>query len=78
MMKVFPYNCRIMYIGLQTIGGIKMANCQECGGKKKVACNCTGGLGRKGANDDCPACGGEGVHMCFVCDGTGRDKKTEY
>lgn len=47
--------------------------CYECGGDRKVECDCTGGLGKKAADDDCPACGGKGRHVCPVCDGRGYD-----
>ncbi len=47
--------------------------CGYCGGKGKVECDCTGGLGRKGANDDCYACGGSGVSMCPACEGSGYE-----
>lgn len=47
--------------------------CSECGGKKKVECDCTGGIGRKGADDDCPVCGGSGVHTCPECKGSGYE-----
>ena len=47
--------------------------CHECGGHRKVECDCTGGLGKKHADDDCYACGGKGKHICPVCDGRGFD-----
>ena len=43
--------------------------CDECDGQGKVECDCTGQCGRENANDDCPACGGLGVHVCPLCDG---------
>lgn len=52
---------------------IYVDECCECGGYKKVECDCTGGLGKKAANDDCPACGGRGEHDCPACDGRGFD-----
>ena len=45
--------------------------CPECGGDKKVECDCTGGIGKKGADDDCPACGGSGKITCPRCNGRG-------
>lgn len=45
--------------------------CGYCGGSGKVECDCTGGLGSKGADDDCFACGGTGIHVCPACDGKG-------
>ncbi len=50
-----------------------MALCSECGGKKKVLCDCTGGVGKHAADDDCYACGGSGVHTCPACNGTGKE-----
>lgn len=47
--------------------------CSECGGDKKVECDCTGGIGRKGADDDCPVCGGSGTHTCPECKGSGYE-----
>ena len=51
--------------------------CSECGGKRKVECDCTGGVGTKGASDNCPACGGSGVHTCPACNGTGWEEQGE-
>ena len=48
--------------------------CYECDGSGKIECDCTGGMGKNAANEDCPACNGKGVHRCPVCDGTGRVK----
>lgn len=50
-----------------------MSRCSECGGKGVVECDCTGGLGPEHADDDCPACGGEGKHTCPACGGTGKE-----
>jgi hypothetical protein len=47
--------------------------CSECGGSRKVECDCTGGLGKDNADDDCYACGGKGKHMCPACEGRGFD-----
>ena len=46
-------------------------DCGYCGGDRVVPCDCTGGMGKKAADDDCLACGGEGEHTCPSCDGTG-------
>ncbi len=45
-----------------------MRDCPECS-TGRVECDCTGGIGRQGAADDCPACGGSGVHTCPACNG---------
>ena len=45
--------------------------CPECGGDKKVYCDCTGGGGKNWANDDCPMCGGRGEITCPRCHGRG-------
>ena len=37
-----------------------MAKCYNCDGTGKEECDCTGGMGKRGADDDCPACGGSG------------------
>ena len=47
--------------------------CPECGGRRQVKCDCTGGLGKKAADNDCFACGGDGEHTCPACKGTGYD-----
>lgn len=47
--------------------------CSECYGRRKVDCDCTGGLGKDNADDGCLACGGKGRHMCPVCKGRGFD-----
>lgn len=47
--------------------------CPECGGKGTVECNCTGGCGKRAADDDCYACGGSGVCTCPACGGSGKD-----
>lgn len=49
-----------------------MSTCPECGGKRVVECDCTGGLGTSHADSDCPACGGDGKHTCPACGGTGK------
>lgn len=54
---------------------VYVEECYECGGKKRVECDCTGGLGKEKADDDCPACGGQGKHICPACDGRGYDVK---
>lgn len=50
-----------------------MEKCHWCGGRCRVTCDCTGGVGREAAADDCPACGGSGYHTCPACGGTGRE-----
>jgi len=50
--------------------------CPECS-NGTVECDCTGGCGAKFADDDCPACGGTGTHVCPVCEGTGYDYREE-
>ena len=45
--------------------------CPECGGDRKVECDCTGGNGKRAADDDCPACGGRGEITCPRCNGRG-------
>lgn len=47
--------------------------CFECGGYRRVECDCTGGRGKKAADDDCYACGGQGEHDCPACGGRGCD-----
>jgi len=53
--------------------GTQMEKCHWCGGRCRVTCDCTGGVGREAAADDCPACGGSGYHTCPACGGTGRE-----
>ncbi len=53
----------------KTFSSSRLVNCYECGGTGYVDCDCTGGLGRKNADDDCPACGGTGKHICPACRG---------
>ena len=48
--------------------------CHECGGRRKVYCDCTGGLGKDKADSDCYACGGKGRHICPACKGGGYDQ----
>lgn len=55
-----------------------MEKCHWCGGRCRVTCDCTGGVGREAAADDCPACGGSGYHTCPACGGTGRENSTRY
>ena len=55
-----------------------MATCFWCGGTGEVECDCTGGVGRKGADDDCPGCGGEGVHPCPECHGSGETEDEDW
>ena len=47
--------------------------CYECSGNREVECDCTGGLGKDRADDDCYACSGSGVHICPACNGYGFD-----
>lgn len=47
--------------------------CEECNGKGRTECYCTGGGGKKFANEDCPACGGTGICPCPACGGTGKE-----
>ena len=48
-------------------------DCHYCGGSGRVECDCTGGLGGRGADDDCYACSGSGEHTCPACGGSGRE-----
>lgn len=52
-----------------TSSSLRWTRCYECGGTGYVECDCTGGCGRKAADDDCPVCGGTGKHTCPVCHG---------
>lgn len=51
--------------------------CGYCGGKGIVECDCTGGCGKKYADEDCPMCLGKGVHICPECNGTGKAEDDE-
>lgn len=44
--------------------------CPECD-DGIVECDCTGGMGKEFADDDCPVCDGTGEHSCPVCNGRG-------
>lgn len=47
-------------------------DCPECH-NGTVECDCTGGIGKHAADEDCYACGGKGEHSCPRCNGTGYD-----
>lgn len=51
-------------------GKIKV-ECYRCGGSGVEECDCTGGCGKRAADDDCYVCGGSGEHTCVVCRGRG-------
>lgn len=56
----------------------KKEKCDYCGGSGIVECDCTGGLGRKAADDDCLACGGSGRHSCPACIDETYDESDEW
>lgn len=52
--------------------------CFYCGGSGTVDCDCTGGVGPRAADDDCPACGGSGFHTCPECNGSGKVEASSW
>jgi hypothetical protein len=59
------------------LGAPDRGPCEKCGGEGRTRYRCRSCLER-GADDDCPACGGrvEFVDVCPACEGSGRVDRT--